>query len=97
MRITWLGQAGLLFNKNGFQIMIDPYLSDSIGSLNPNKHRSFPVDENIFQVTELSTRQTPPVIPAFRRSSFLSEENESFFQKPFLHKKTEETFVSSVG
>ena len=50
MRVTWLGQAGLLFNKNGFQIMIDPYLSDSIGILNPNKHRSFPVDENIFQV-----------------------------------------------
>ena len=50
MRITWLGQAGLLFEKNGFKIMIDPYLSDSIGALNPSKHRRFPVDEKVFQL-----------------------------------------------
>ena len=50
MRVTWLGQAGLLFNKNGCQIMIDPYLSDSIGALNPSKHRTFPVDENVFRI-----------------------------------------------
>ena len=50
MRITWLGQAGLLFEKNGFKIMIDPYLSDSIGALNPSKHRHFPVDEKVFQM-----------------------------------------------
>ena len=50
MRITWLGQAGLLFEKNGFKIMIDPYLSDSIGALNPSKHRRFPVDEKVFQM-----------------------------------------------
>ena len=50
MRITWLGQAGLLFEKNGFIIMIDPYLSDSIGTLNPSKHRHYPVDEKVFQL-----------------------------------------------
>ena len=50
MRVTWLGQAGLLFNKNGFKIMIDPYLSDSIGALNPSKHRSFPVDKEVFKI-----------------------------------------------
>lgn len=50
MRITWLGQAGLLFEKNSFKIMIDPYLSDSIGALNPSKHRRFPVDEKVFQL-----------------------------------------------
>ncbi len=50
MQVTWLGQAGLLFRKNGFRIMIDPYLSDSIGTLNPSKHRSFPVDEKVFLI-----------------------------------------------
>lgn len=50
MRVTWLGQAGLLFNKNGYQIMIDPYLSDSIGALNPHKRRTFPVDEKVLKI-----------------------------------------------
>jgi L-ascorbate metabolism protein UlaG (beta-lactamase superfamily) len=29
MKITYLGQAGLLFEKNGFKIMIDPYYKSS--------------------------------------------------------------------
>ncbi len=29
MQCIWLGQAGLLFEKDGYKIMIDPYLSDS--------------------------------------------------------------------
>ena len=50
MKITWLGQAGLLFEKDGFKIMIDPYLSDSIGEKNPSKRRSFSVDPKVFQI-----------------------------------------------
>ena len=30
MKVTWLGQAGLLIETNGTKIMIDPYLSDSV-------------------------------------------------------------------
>ena len=30
MKLTYLGQAGLLFEKAGFKIMIDPYLSNSV-------------------------------------------------------------------
>lgn len=44
MKITWLGQAGLLFEKDGFRLMIDPYLSDSCGKKNPASHRRVPVD-----------------------------------------------------
>ena len=29
MKCTWLGQAGLLFEKEGFQIMIDPYYEEN--------------------------------------------------------------------
>lgn len=31
MKIIWLGQAGLLIHAGGKCIMIDPYLSDSVG------------------------------------------------------------------
>ena len=42
--ITWLGQAGLLLERDGFRLMIDPYLSDSCGKVNPRSHRRVPVD-----------------------------------------------------
>ena len=50
MKITWLGQAGLLFEKNGFKIMIDPYLSDSVEKLNPKNYRRVAVDESLFEI-----------------------------------------------
>ena len=50
MKITWLGQAGLLFEKNGYKIMVDPYFSDSVGKLQPSKSRRFPVDESFFEI-----------------------------------------------
>ena len=50
MEIIWLGQAGLLFIKDNFKIMIDPYLSDSVKKINPQNHRRVAVDEAIFDV-----------------------------------------------
>ena len=50
MKITWLGQAGLLFEKEGFKIMIDPYLSDSVGARDESKHRRIPVKESLFSI-----------------------------------------------
>lgn len=50
MKVTWLGQGGLLFEKDGFKIMIDPYLSDSVVKLNPKNYRRVPVDESFFDV-----------------------------------------------
>lgn len=50
MKITWLGQAGLLFETNGTKIMIDPYLSDSCGKVNPKLWRRFPVDESFLKI-----------------------------------------------
>ena len=35
MKITWLGQAGLMFETDGKIIMIDPYLSDSVKEIEP--------------------------------------------------------------
>ena len=50
MKITYLGQAGLLFKKDGFQIMIDPYLSDSVKKVNPKNYRRVKVDESFFKI-----------------------------------------------
>ena len=50
MKIVYLGQAGLLFEKNGFRILIDPYLSDSVEKINPKNYRRVPVDERFFRL-----------------------------------------------
>ncbi|MBQ4051122.1 MAG: MBL fold metallo-hydrolase [Oscillospiraceae bacterium] len=50
MKITYLGQAGLLFETDRMKIMIDPYLSDSVGKIDPAKHRRVPVDEKLFDI-----------------------------------------------
>ena len=50
MKIIWLGQAGLLFIKDGFKIMIDPYLSDSVEKINPASFRRQAVDESLFEI-----------------------------------------------
>lgn len=50
MKVTYLGQAGLLFEKGNFKIMIDPYLSDSVEKINPKNYRRVPVDESFFKI-----------------------------------------------
>ena len=50
MKVTWLGQAGLLFENENIKIMVDPYLSDSCGKMNPKSHRRVEVDEKFFDI-----------------------------------------------
>ncbi|MBQ7859958.1 MAG: MBL fold metallo-hydrolase [Faecalibacterium sp.] len=50
MKITWLGQAGLLLESKGVRVIIDPYLSDSVAAVNPNNYRRVPVDERFLQI-----------------------------------------------
>ena len=51
MKVTWLGQAGLLFEYNEIKILIDPYLSDSCRKVNPKSVRRIPVDERFLNIT----------------------------------------------
>ena len=44
MKITWLTQAGLLFENGNIKVMVDPYFSNSVGELNPEKNRRIPAD-----------------------------------------------------
>ena len=49
MKITWIGQAGLLIETSGKKIMVDPYLSDSVEKINPKNWRRAAVDESLFE------------------------------------------------
>ena len=51
MKVTWLTQAGLLFENDKLKIMVDPYLSDSVGKISEAKHRRIPVEERFFDIT----------------------------------------------
>ena len=50
MKITWLGQAGLLFETEKLKIMVDPYLSDSVAKINPRNRRRVPVQEKFLRI-----------------------------------------------
>ena len=50
MKITWLGQAGLLFETDGKKILVDPYLSDFVKTVEPANYRRVPVDERFLQL-----------------------------------------------
>lgn len=49
MKITWLGQAGLLFEKNS-KILIDPFFSDSVKKVNPKNYRRVPINKKYFDI-----------------------------------------------
>ena len=38
MKVTWLTQAGLYFENSRIKILVDPYLSNSVGEKNPKKN-----------------------------------------------------------
>lgn len=50
MKVTWLGQAGLLFENETVKIIVDPYLSDSCEKKNPKSYRRVPVDERFLKI-----------------------------------------------
>lgn len=51
MKITWLGQAGLLFETDGMTILVDPYLSNSVASIQPHFFRRVAVDESFLSLS----------------------------------------------
>ena len=50
MKITWLGQAGLLFETDGKIILVDPYLSDNVKNFEPKNYRRVDVDEGFLKL-----------------------------------------------
>lgn len=50
MKVTFLGQAGLMLQTAQCTVMIDPYLSDSVEKVNPANYRRVPVDPRFFDI-----------------------------------------------
>ena len=50
MKITYLGQAGLLFETGGKKIVVDPYLSDNVKNFEPKNYRRVPVQESFLDL-----------------------------------------------
>lgn len=50
MKVTWLGQAGLLIESGKEVILVDPYLSDSVEKIEPHNKRRVAVDKRFWQV-----------------------------------------------
>ena len=50
MKVTWLGQAGLLFETNNIKVIVDPYLSDSVEKIQPHNKRRVPVNTDFLGI-----------------------------------------------
>ena len=50
MKITWIGQAGLLFETKDIKILIDPYLSNSVAKIQPHNYRRQSIDEKFLKI-----------------------------------------------
>lgn len=50
MKVTCLGQAGLLSETDGLKIVVDPCLSDSAAKVNPKDWRRVPADKGFLQI-----------------------------------------------
>ena len=94
MKITQLGQAGLLMEKGDWRIMIDPYLSDSVEKITPAFYRRVAVREEIFSIKPDMMIFThnhldhydPETVERLRTSAppkrnFIFEKTEFYFQK----------------
>ncbi len=51
MKVTWLAQAGLLFENGNITVMVDPYFSNSVAAITPQNTRRIPFDEKFASVT----------------------------------------------
>ena len=50
MKITWLGQAGLMFETENKIILVDPYLSDNVKNFEPKNYRRVAIDERFLKI-----------------------------------------------
>ena len=49
-KVAWWGQAGLLFEIDGYKFVIDPYLSNSVENQKSQNYRRVAVKESLFEI-----------------------------------------------
>jgi len=96
MKVTWLTQAGLLFENGNVTVMVDPYLSDAMAKKNPDRARRIPVDKaylekqpDVIIITHEHDSHLDPetLLPIIERAkkpiTFLAPENAYLALKKF--------------
>ena len=50
MKVTWLGQGGILLDTGRLRILVDPYFSDSVKKVNPKNFRRLPLESWVWGI-----------------------------------------------
>ena len=50
MKITWIGQGGILLEIGDVKVMVDPFLSNSVEKVNEDFKRMLPIDERYLYI-----------------------------------------------
>ena len=80
MKVTWLTHAGLLFENEGLSVLVDPYLSDSLGESDPKKKRRVVADEKYLGISPdviLITHSHKDHLDAATLSHYLSRNDKT--------------------
>lgn len=75
MNVTWITEAGLLFESGGVKIAVDPYLSSSQEEVCPDKKRRIPLDPTFLDIAPdviLITHEHPGHLDRETLSHYLS-------------------------
>ena len=86
MKVTWLGQAGFLFENDNIKIIVDPYLSDSCFKVNPRLKRRYPIDEAFLKI------KPDVIILTHIHLDHTDPETLDFYLKTKSYKQTMEKF-----
>ncbi len=76
MKLTWLGQSGLLFEDGRITVIVDPYLSDTTPA---GKRRNYTADESYLSIEPdviLITHAHPDHLDADTLARYLSEQRK---------------------
>ena len=51
MKVTWIGQGGLLLESDSVRVIVDPYLSNHCEKVKPTSYRRCPIDPKYLDIT----------------------------------------------
>ena len=79
MYVTWLTHSGLLFKNDRLTVLVDPYLSDSLGEKCEKMKRRLAIDESFLELSPdviLVTHSHPDHLDAATLDKFLSRKDK---------------------
>ena len=79
MKVTWLAHSGLVFENERLTVLVDPYLSDSLGEKCESMKRRLPVDESFFALSPdviLITHSHPDYLDVATLDRFLGRNDK---------------------